>query len=275
MDLVQQWFPRLLALSERPWFGRALGSSERFRRPRGAMAQLPLGWLALLGLLTVALPLAFALAFALGFDGEDGLDALRRHHLDLVSFVAVKPVVASLVFVFLFALSVAISLPGVSFLTMVGGFLFGWMTATALTQVAATAAALAVFILARRALRGPIDSHGGPTVRRFADGFKRNAFGYVMLLHLVPIFPFGMVIALPAACGVRLSTFITAGFLGVLPSTILLAHLGSGLGHILGSQGAIDLTSFLTPQILLAIAGLGALSLLPLALRTLTRRDRI
>jgi uncharacterized membrane protein YdjX (TVP38/TMEM64 family) len=271
MDLVPQWFRRLIALSERPWLQRSFESSGRFRLRRTANTQLPLGWLALLGLLTVGLPLAFAL----GFDGDDGLDALRRHHLDLVSFVAVKPVVASLVFVFLFALSVAISLPGVSFLTMVGGFLFGWMPATALAQVAATAAAVAVFIVARRALHGPVDTHAGPTVRRFSDGFKRNAFGYVMLLHLVPIFPFGMAIALPAACGVRLWTFVIAGFLGVLPSTILLAHLGSGLGGILRSQGPIDLASFLTPQILLAVAGLGALSLLALSLRSVTRRDRI
>lgn len=253
------------------WFRRPLGLAEWLRRPPAVITGLPLGWLALLGLLTIALPVALAI----GLDGDDGLNALRRHHLDLVSFVAVNPVVASILFVFLFALSVAISLPGVSFLTMVGGFLFGWTTATALAQLAATAAAVAVFIVARRALHSPVDLHAGPTVRRFADGFKRHAFGYVMLLHLVPIFPFGMIIALPAACGVRLRTFVTAGFLGVLPSTILLAHLGSGLGGIIRSRGAIDLASFLEPQILLAVAGLGALSLLPLAFRSLARRDRI
>ena len=234
-----------------------------------AHAPLSVGWLALLGLLTVGLPIAFAL----GLDGDAGLNALRRHHLDLVSFVTLKPVVAAFLFMIIFALSVAISLPGVSFLTMVGGFLFGWMQATFFAQISATAAAAIVFVLARRALARPVDTYGGPTVRRLAIGFKRNAFGYVMFLNLVPIFPFGMIIALPAACGVRLWTFVLGGFLGILPGTILLAHLGSGLGTILRQSGPIDLASFLTPQILSALAGLAVLSLLPLVFRALTRRE--
>lgn len=231
--------------------------------------QLPLGWLAVLALLTVGLPIAFAL----GVDGDAGLDALRRHHLDLVSFVTLKPIIAAFLFMTIFSLSVAISLPGVSFLTMIGGFLFGWVSATMLAQISATVAAAIVFLIARRALAQPVDAHAGPTVRRFASGFKRNAFGYVLFLNLVPIFPFGMIIALPAACGVKLWTFIAGGFLGILPGTILLTHLGSGLGGILRQDGAIDLSSFLTPQILLALAGLAALSLLPLLFKSITRRE--
>lgn len=240
-------------------------------RTRTGIAQLPMGRLALLGTLLVGTPVALAI----GFDGDDGLAMLRRHHYLLVDFVDLKPLLAAFLFAIIFALSVAVSLPGVSVLTMVGGFLFGWFEAVALAQIAAILAGIVIFVLARQALHAPVNGHAGPLVRRFADGFKRNAFGYVFLLHLVPIFPFGMIIALPAACGVRLSTFATAGFLGLLPGTILLAHLGSGLGGILRSDGPIDLASFLTPQILLAIAGLGALSLLPLALRSMTRRDRI
>lgn len=244
-------------------------------RPDGAApgvrpaTHLPVAWLALLGLVTVGVPLGFAL----GLDGDAGLDALRRHHLDLVSFVTLEPVAASLLFMIVFALSVALSVPGVSFLTMVGGFLFGWMPGAFFAQVSATAAAAIVFLLARRALAQPVDARGGPTIQRLASGFKRNAFGYVMFLNLVPVFPFGMVIALPAACGVRLWTFVAAGFVGILPSTILLTHLGSGLGAILRHSGPLDLASFLTPQILLAVAGLAALSLLPLAWRRLMRRE--
>ena len=249
-------------------FGRERPSERRLAEPASVTTRLPIGWLALLGLLTVGMPLALAI----GLDGDDGWNALRRHHLDLVSFVTYQPLAASALFMVVFALSVAISLPGVSFLTMVGGFLFGWLEAAVYAQIAATMAAAVVFVLARRALAQPIDTHAGPTLRRFATGFKRNAFGYVVFLNLVPIFPFGMIIALPAACGVRLWTFVLGGFLGILPGTILLTHLGSGLGSILRQQGPIELASFLTPQILFAVAGLGALSLLPLAFRNLTRR---
>lgn len=250
-------------------FGRRPAASQVELTPAPLMTQLPVAWLALLGLLIVALPLGLAV----GIDGDAGLEALRRHHLDLVGFVAVQPIVAALLFMIVFAVSVAISLPGISFLTLIGGFLFGWMPATIFTQVSATLAAAIVFLLARRALAQPVETSAGPAIRRFTQGFKRNAFGYVVFLNLVPVFPFGMVIALPAACGVRLRTFVAGGFLGILPGTILLTHLGSGLGTILRQEGGLHLASFLSPQILLAVGGLAVLSLLPLAVRHLTRRQ--
>lgn len=239
------------------------------RRPdeRAPAAQWPIGWLLLLGLLTIGIPVAFAL----GFDSADGLEAFHRHHLRLVGFVAGEPLIASLLFVCMLALSVAVSLPGVSVLTMVGGFLFGWLEATIYAQTASTVAAGIVFVLARRALAHPLEAQAGPLVRRFAEGFKKNGLSYVVLLNLVPIFPFGMIIALPAACGVRLSTFVIGAFLGILPGTILLSHLGAGLGNILRQDGSLDLQSFLTPQILLAVAGLATLSLLPLVFRWLNQ----
>lgn len=249
-----------------------LPEPSRPRRPMQtgpAAGQPSYGWLALLALLVVGLPLAFAI----GLDGHDSLAALRRHHLQLLGFVAVEPLAASLLFMIVFALSVAISLPGVSLLTMIGGFLFGWLPAAIFAQVAATIAAALVFVLAKRAFASPLEASSGPTIRRFADGFKRNALSYVFLLNLIPVLPFGMVIALPAACGVRLWTFLIGGFLGILPGTILLSHLGAGLGDIIRRQGSLELATLLTPQILMAIAGLAALSLLPLAFRCLVRRD--
>jgi hypothetical protein len=62
--------------------------------------------------------------------------------------------------------------------------------------------------------------------------------------------------------------------MGVLPSTLLLAQFGSGLGEVLAQGSGIRLSSLLTPQILLALAGLGALALLPVAYRAWQARRR-
>jgi uncharacterized membrane protein YdjX (TVP38/TMEM64 family) len=73
---------------------------------------------------------------------------------------------------------------------------------------------------------------------------------------------------------VRLRTFVFAAFFGVLPSTLLLAQFGSGLGEVLAQGSAVRLSSLLTPQILLALAGLGALVLLPVLYRAWRARRR-
>ena len=90
---------------------------------------------------------------------------------------------------------------------------------------------------------------------------------YVIVLHLVPIFPYAMVIGIPAACGVRVRTFVVSAILGLLPGTLLLAHLGSGLGDVLRAGLPIGLGSFLRPDIVLSITGLAVLALLPVAYR--------
>lgn len=232
------------------------------------VARLPIKRLSLLGLLIVAVPVAVAITV----DGEMGLDALRRHQLDLLRFVVSEPVLAALIFMAAYALAVATSLPGIALLTMLGGFLFGWVEGTIYVLLAATISSTAMFMFARSALAEAIRSRAGTIVGRFAAGFRRHALSFVFVLHLVPIFPYGMIIALPAACGVRLPSFLVGAILGLLPGTLLLAHLGAGLGHILRQSGPLELSAFLTPQIVGALVGLALLSLLPLVFRKVLRR---
>jgi uncharacterized membrane protein YdjX (TVP38/TMEM64 family) len=213
-------------------------------------------------------------AIALGLDGQLGLDAILQHHARLAGFVSGKPLLASLLFMGLYAFGVAISLPGVQILAVIGGWLFGWLHGTIYVAVAGTIAASAVFLLARSALAQSLRERAGPAVQRFAAGFRDNAPSLVFVLHLVPLFPYAVVNTLPAACGVRLRTFVFGAFMGVLPSTLLLAQFGSGLGDVLAQGSAIRLSSLLTPQILLALSGFGALALLPLLYRAWQARRR-
>lgn len=227
----------------------------------GGRARLPVRRLALLALLVVGLPLAFTL----GVDADGGLDALRRHHPNLLRFAAGEPLLAPLSFILIYGLAVAASLPGIAVLTMIGGFLFGWLHGTIYVLLAVTIAASAMFVFARSALAGAMRARASPSIRRFARAFRRHGLSYVFVLYLIPIFPYGMIIALPAACGVPLPAFMFSAFCGLIPGTLLLAYLGAHIGSALLSNPVFDLANLLTPEILLAAAGLALLSLLPVA----------
>jgi uncharacterized membrane protein YdjX (TVP38/TMEM64 family) len=216
-----------------------------------------------------------AALLAVGLDGQFGLDAIRRHHAVLAGFVSGEPLLASLLFMGIYAFAVAISVPGVQLLAVIAGWLFGWLQGTIYVAIAATIAASAVFLLARSALGQALRDRAGPAMQRFASGFRENASSYVFVLHLVPVLPYAVVNTLPAACGVRLRTFVLAAFLGVLPSTLLLAQFGSGLGQVLAQGTAIRMSSLLTPQILIGLAGVALLALVPVLHRAwLARRER-
>ncbi len=204
---------------------------------------------------------------ALGFDAQIALDLVRRHHWWLLGFVAGAPTLASMLFMVLYAAAVALSVPGVAILTVIGGYLFGWFHGTALVVIAATVGASAVFLLSRSALGEGVLTRAGPALQRFAEGFRRNALSYGFALNLVPIFPYALIVALPAACGVGLPTFLGGLFLGLIPGTFLFAGLGSGLQQVLMSGTPLRLAHFVTPEIVLSLCGLAALALLPVVYR--------
>jgi uncharacterized membrane protein YdjX (TVP38/TMEM64 family) len=226
-----------------------------------------------IALLAVATMLGAALAsLALGLDLQPALELLREHHDWLLGFVSGAPILASLLFMVLYAAAVAISVPGVAILTVIGGYLFGWLHGTALVLIAATAGASAVFLLTRSAFGDRLRARAGPAVQRFADGFRRNALSYGFVLNVVPIFPYALIILVPAVCGVPLLTFVAGMFLGLVPGTFLFAGLGDGLDHVLTSGVRLRPTSFLTPEIVLSLSGLAALALVPVVYQTWRRR---
>ena len=210
-----------------------------------------------------------ASAIFIGVDDRVGIDLLRQHQYDLLSFVTSKPVLAGLLFTTIYALVVATSVPGLAVLTMAGGYLFGWWLGAIYTMIAATVASTFIFLLARSALGAAMRERAGPMIQRFARGFKESALSYVFIMHLVPIFPYMVVTTLPAACGVPLHVYMFSAFFGILPATILLSRVGAGLGDVLATEGPIDPSSFLTTDIMLSLTGLALLALLPVLYRWL------
>jgi uncharacterized membrane protein YdjX (TVP38/TMEM64 family) len=89
-----------------------------------------------------------------------------------------------------YALAVAFSFPAASILTIFAGFLFGWLLGGALTAIAATTGAAAVFLAAKSAFGDVLRKRAGPFAAKLADGFSRDAFGYLFVLRLAPVFPF-------------------------------------------------------------------------------------
>jgi uncharacterized membrane protein YdjX (TVP38/TMEM64 family) len=224
-------------------------------------------------LAVAAIVCAAIVLLALGLDLRLAFELLREHHNWLLGFVAGAPLLASMLFMVIYAAAVASSVPGVVILTVIGGYLFGWFHGTALVLIAATISASAVFLLTRSAVGDRLRERAGPAVQRFADGFRRNALSYGFVLNLVPIFPYALIIVVPAACGVPLPTFVAGMFLGLVPGTFLFAGLGDGLDHVLASGVPLRLTSFVTPEIVLSLGGLAGLALLPVVWRGLRRES--
>jgi len=168
-------------------------------------------------------------------------------------------------------LLVAFSVPGALIATLTGGFLFGTLSGGLYTIVGATIGATIVFLAARTALGDLLRAKAGPGIRKMEEGFAKNAFSYLLVLRLVPLFPFFLVNLAPAFLGVRLRTYVVATFFGVIPGTFVFASVGNGLGAVFDSGEDPNLGIIFQPEVLLPILGLAALSLVPVAYQYFSR----
>ncbi|MCX7685990.1 MAG: VTT domain-containing protein [Acetobacteraceae bacterium] len=212
--------------------------------------------------------LAALLAVHLSGLGRDlSLDALAANRAALAGFVAAHGAAAALAYVAVYALAVALSVPGAVVLTLAGGFLFGAAAGAALAAVGATAGATAVFLLARRILGRDALARLGPRAAALAAAIRADAWSWLLVLRLVPLFPFFLVNLVPAFVGVALPVYVATTFLGILPATFVFSLAGAGLGGVLDAGGTLTPASVLTPEILGALLGLALLSLAAIPLR--------
>ena len=119
-------------------------------------------------------------------------------------------------------------LPG-SILTLAAGFAFGPFWGLAIASPASVTGATCAFLLGRTLLRDWAAARVGesPRLRAIDAAVGREGFKIVLLLRLSPLFPFNVLNYALSLSNVRVSTYVLASFLGMLPGTALYVYLGS------------------------------------------------
>lgn len=215
-------------------------------------------------LLPVAvLAVGLGLFFAFDLGRYLSWDSLAEYQDWLEGEIAELGLLANLIFIAAYAVAIAFSVPGGTFLTIAGGFLFGTLAGGVSVVVGATIGAVGLFLAARYAFYEALHAKAGRALRKMERGFKENAFSYLLFLRLVPLFPFWLVNLVPALLGVPLKIYVAATFIGIIPATFIIASVGNGLGAILAAGETPDVSILFEPQVLLPILGLAVLALVP------------
>lgn len=208
-------------------------------------------------------------------------DALYQQRTALQNWVDQTGGFAAVMFAAGYALLVAFSLPAGAALTVIAGFLFGPLIGTLSVVGGATIGATAIFIVAQTALGDTLRKKAGPFLDKMQSGFQANATSYMLVLRLIPAFPFWLVNIVPALAGVRLFTYIWTTFVGILPGTFVFILFGGGLDSVFlacdqqlaKNPSAVcslpPASEILTPQIWMAFTALAILALAPMVYRRL------
>ncbi|MEO1562281.1 MAG: TVP38/TMEM64 family protein [Pseudomonadota bacterium] len=182
---------------------------------------------------------------------------------------------AAFVFMAVYVVIVAFSLPGAAIASLTGGFLFGLFPGAAFNIIAATIGATAIFLAARLgfgdALSAKMDSSEG-AVKKFKDGLKEDEVSYLLIMRLIPAVPFFVANLIPALVGVSLSRFVWTTFVGIIPGGIVYTWVGAGLSEVFARGEAPNLGIIFEPYILGPLLGLAALALLPIVYKKFVKK---
>lgn len=189
---------------------------------------------------------------------------LKQHHSDLIQWRTQHFLIAPLLFIGIYTVLVAFSIPQAALLSIIGGYLFGVIEGTVYAVISATLGACILFLSVKTAFGSWMSHQATPWIKRFKKGFQKNAFNYLLILRLIPLFPFWVINVVPALLGVPFRTYVSATFLGIIPATFIYVSLGSGLEDILRTHQSFDLKIFSDPKLFLPLLALAFLALVPI-----------
>ena len=209
--------------------------------------------------------------FAYDLDALISYQGLAENEAALKRAVADNRLVTILAYMAVYITAVAFSLPGALWLSLAGGLMFGTWAGGLIIIFAATIGASGLFIAARYivgdALRARAGSKWGASLQKFEAAFNRDAWSYMLILRLLPIFPFFIVNLGAALVGVRFPVFLLTTFFGIMPGTFVFASIGNGISVLLQAGQQPDLSVMTDPQILGPLVALALFSLAPVLWR--------
>ena len=210
--------------------------------------------------------------------GYLSFDSLREHRTVLIEFRDCNYLAAVLVFVLVYTVFVAFSVPGGLILSLTGGFLFATFPGVIYNMFGATLGASAIFLAARWGFGAKLavtlkNSEG--LVKKIKDGVDENQWSMLFLIRLIPRVPFFLANLVPSFLDVPLRRFVISTFFGIFPGALVFTSIGAGLGDIFERGQTPDLAVLWEPQIILPILGLCLLSALPALLKVLRGKKGI
>jgi len=169
-----------------------------------------------------------------------------------------------LVFMLVYAIATVFFLPG-SVLTLAGGALFGPVMGTFFNLTGATIGAVLAFLVARYLASDWVEQKTGGRLKQLKQGVEGEGWRFVAFVRLVPLFPFNLLNYALGLTRIRLSHYLIATYLFMLPGAIAYTYLGyAGREAVAGSEGLIQ-------KALLALALLAVVAFLPRLIGRLRR----
>ena len=155
------------------------------------------------------------------------------------------------VYMGLYILVTALSLPGAVIMTLAGGAVFGLFFGFILVSFASTIGATLAFLFSRYMFKDWVQKKFSSKLKAINAGMKKEGGFYLFTLRLVPVFPFFVINLVMGLTPIKTAVFYLVSQAGMLPGTLVFVNAGTQLAKL------DSLSGILSPNIILSFALLG------------------
>jgi uncharacterized membrane protein YdjX (TVP38/TMEM64 family) len=180
---------------------------------------------------------------------EQGRQITPEYVLD--SIESHGPVTARLIYVGVYVVGTVAFLPG-TVLSFAGAVLFGAYEGTLYTWIGATVGATVAYLMARLLGRGFVERLFGGRFAAFDRHIREHGFTGLLVVRLLPLFPFNAVNFGCGLTGIRLRDYVLATAIGIVPGTFVYQFLFAKFGRKILTEG-LKLEYLKDPQLWLAL----------------------
>ncbi|GMQ92347.1 MAG: hypothetical protein BMS9Abin11_1673 [Gammaproteobacteria bacterium] len=168
------------------------------------------------------------------------LALVYRDHLNVAGieqWIKEAGAAGPILFISIYAVGTLLFLPG-SVLTLAGGAMFGPVYGTLYNLTGATLGATLSFLAARYLVSDWIEHKTGKRLAKLQDGVAAEGWRFVAFVRLVPLFPFNLLNYALGLTRIKLSHYIIASYIFMLPGAIAYTYLGyAGREALVGDTG--------------------------------------
>ncbi len=194
------------------------------------------------------------------------LESLKANRGRLADLRAAHAFLFAAVFVLIYIVQTAFSLPGAAVLSLAAGAFFGVLQGTLFVVTGATIGAVLAFLVSRTLLRDWVAKKFGSRMEGIDRGLRENGLSYLLFLRLVPAFPFFLVNLACGVTGMPLRTYAVGTLFGIVPGSLVFVNAGASLAAI------ERLSQVAGPRVLGSFALLGLFALLPTIFKAAKKR---
>ncbi|MDE1893434.1 MAG: FAD-dependent oxidoreductase [Xanthomonadaceae bacterium] len=192
-------------------------------------------WVIVVGLLGAVV--AF---FALGWQHQFTLDALKARQHALDGYRQAHPWILASGFLLAYVAIAALSLPAATPMTLAAGAVFGLLEGSVLVSFASSIGAALAFLASRFVLRDTVQQRFGQRLAAVDEGIRREGAFYLFTLRLVPVIPFFVVNLLMGLTTLPLRTFYWVSQVGMLAATVVFVNAGTQLASLQSPAGILS-----------------------------------